>query len=142
MEALVVEKDDITPRARLQRDLGAGSLDLLEIMFRLEQAFCIEIPRGELFPDSSFRIGPELVKEGKLTDKSLAEINARLPYADLTSFEHDRRLSAVPDLFTVDLVANYVAWKLGGGTGSEKNSRTSVVGFDPPPSTATQIRLV
>jgi hypothetical protein len=78
---------------------------LLEITFRLEHAFGIEIPRGELFPDSTFRIGPELVQDGKLTDKGLAEFHARLPYVDLTSFADDRQLSAVSDLFTVGLVA-------------------------------------
>jgi acyl carrier protein len=111
-EALVVDKNDITPTAALQRDLGADSLDLLEVMFRLEQEFGIEIMRGELFPDSTFRIGPELVEAGKLTDKGLAELQSRLPYADLSSFQDSRPLSTIPDLFTVGLVAAYVAWKL------------------------------
>ena len=35
------------------------------------------------------------------------------PYADLSAFDQDRRLTAVPDLFTVGLVVRYVAWKLG-----------------------------
>ena len=111
-EALVVDKDNITPTAALQRDLGADSLDLLEVMFRLEQEFGIEIVRGELFPDSTFRLGPELVQNGKLTDKGFAELQSRLPYADLSTLQNDRRLSAIEDLFTVGLVAEYVAWKL------------------------------
>jgi acyl carrier protein len=111
-EALVVDKEDITPTAALQRDLGADSLDLLELMFRLEHEFGIKIPRGELFLESTFRIGPELVQDGKLTDKGVAELRSRLPYADLSSLQTDRRLSAIPDLFTVGLVAAYVAWKL------------------------------
>ena len=118
-ETLVVDQGDIAPTAALQRDLGADSLDLLEIMFRLEHEFGIEIPRGELFPDSTFRISPELVQDGKLTDKGLAELRSRLPYADLSSFQSDPRLSAIPDLFTVDLVAAYVAWKIGNGAGSD-----------------------
>lgn len=113
-EALVIDKDDITPTAALQRDLGADSLDLLEVMFRLEQEFGIEIMRGELFPDSTFRIGPELVEAGKLTDLGFAELQSRLPYADLSSLQNDRPLTAIPDLFTVGLVAEYVAWKLDG----------------------------
>jgi acyl carrier protein len=111
-EALVVDKDDITPTAALQRDLGADSLDLLEVMFRLEHEFSIEIPRGELFPGSTFQIGPEMAEDGKLTDKGLAELRLRLPYADLSNFQDDRRVTAIPDLFTVGLVATYVAWKL------------------------------
>ena len=111
-EALVVDKEDITPTAALQRDLGADSLDLLELMFRLEHEFGIKIPRGELFSESTFRIGTELVQDGKLTDKGVAELRSRLPYADLSGLENDRRLSAITDLFTVGLVATYVAWKL------------------------------
>jgi len=122
VEALVVDEDDVTPTAALQRDLGADSLDLLEILFRLEQEFGIEIPRGEVFPGSIFQIGSEWVQDGKLTDKGLAELRARLPYADLSSFEVDRRLSAVPDLFTAGLLGEYVGWKLGGGAGSEKEA--------------------
>ena len=92
VEVLVVGEDHVTPTAALQRDLGADSLDLLEILFRLEQEFGIEIPRGEVFPGSIFQIGSEWVQDGKLTDKGLAELRARLPYADLSSFEIDRRL--------------------------------------------------
>jgi len=97
MEALGVDKDDITPTSSLQRDLDADSLDLLEIMFRLEQEFDMELPRGELFPDSIFRVNSEWVLDGKLTDKGLAELRLRLPYADLSGFQGDRHLSAVPD---------------------------------------------
>jgi acyl carrier protein len=120
VEVLAVDKDRITPTASLQRDLGADSLDLLEIMFLLEQEFGIEIPRGELLTGSIFRIGLELVQDGKLTDKGLAELRSRLPYADLSTFQVDRRLDALPDLFTVDLVRAYVGWKLGRGAGSDK----------------------
>jgi acyl carrier protein len=111
-EALAIDKADITPMAALQRDLGADSLDLLEVMFRLEQEFGIEIMRDELFPNSTFRIGPELVEAGKLTNKGIAELQSRLPYADLSSLQDDRQLTAIPDLLTVGLVATYVAWKL------------------------------
>ena len=59
------------------------------------------------------------MQDGKLTDKGLAEIRSRLPDADLSDINKDRRLSAFSDLLTVDLVANYVAWKLGGGSGEK-----------------------
>jgi acyl carrier protein len=121
-EVLVVDEDDVTPKAALQRDLGADSLDLLEIMSLLEQEFGIEIPRGEVFPGSIFRIGSEWVQDGKLTDKGLAELRARLLYADLSSFEADRRLSAVPDLFTAGLLSAYVGWKLDCDSGSDKEA--------------------
>ena len=51
VEALAVEPDEVTEDATLQGDLGAESIDFLDIVFRLEKGFNIKIPRGELFPD-------------------------------------------------------------------------------------------
>src|SRR5438094_8218100 len=45
--------------------------------------------------------------------RSEAIRRSRMPYADLSAFDQDRRLTAVPDLFTVGLVVRYVEWKLG-----------------------------
>jgi acyl carrier protein len=115
VESLNADVDDLTPTATLQGDLGAESIDFLDIVFRLEREFGIQIPRGELFPESVFRGDAEFVSEGNVTDKGIDELRSRMPYADLGVFERDRRLSAVPDLFTVDLVTRYVAWKLSQG---------------------------
>jgi acyl carrier protein len=115
VEALSVDESEITPPATLQGDLGAESIDFLDIVFRLEREFAIKIPRGELFPDSVFQGDPDFVQDGKVTDKGMGELRLRMPYADLSGFDHDRRLIAVPDLFTVDLVARYVTWKLDQG---------------------------
>jgi acyl carrier protein len=115
VEALNVDEEEVTPAATLQADLGAESIDMLDIVFRLEREFGFKIPRGELFPESIFQGDPEFVREGLVTDEGMRELRTRMPFADLGAFEHDRRLSAVPDLFTVGLVARYVAWKLDQG---------------------------
>jgi acyl carrier protein len=112
VEALNVDEEEITPAATLQGELGAESIDMLDIVFRLEREFSIKIPRGELFPESIFQGDPEFVQDGKVTDEGMREMRSRMPFADLEAFERDRRLSAVHDLFTVGLVARYVAWKL------------------------------
>src|ERR1700687_5878591 len=113
VEALNVEKEEIKPTSTLQGDLGAESIDFLDIVFRLERDFEIKIPRGELFPESVFQGDPEFVREGRVTDQGMGELRLRMPFADREAFDRDRRLSAVSDLFTVSLVARYVAWKLG-----------------------------
>jgi acyl carrier protein len=118
-EALNVDQDEVTPAATLQGDLGAESIDFLDIVFRLEREFGIKIPRGELFPESVFQGNPEFVSEGRVTDRGMGELRSRMPYADLDTFNHDRRLTAVADLFTVDLVTRYVAWKLGQGAATD-----------------------
>jgi acyl carrier protein len=112
VDSLSVEEDDITPSARLQHDLGAESIDFLDIVFRLEREFGIHIPRGELFPESIFQADPAFVYEGKVSDQGITELRSRMPYADLDGFDRDRQLSNIPDLFTVDLIARYIVWKL------------------------------
>src|SRR3954468_20304984 len=113
--SLGVDEDDVIPSATLQGDLGAESIDFLDIVFRLEREFGIKIPRGELFPDSILGDQADLVHEGRVTDWGRIELRSRMPYADLADCEHARRLSAVVDLFTVWLVVGYVDWKLGRG---------------------------
>jgi len=128
VEALNVDEDEVTPAATLQGDLGAESIDFLDIVFRLEREFGIKIPRGELFPESVFQGNPEFVSEGRVTDQGMGELRSRMPYADLGGFDRDRRLSVVSDLFTVDLVTRYVAWKLGPGVAIRPNDPGAVVG--------------
>jgi hypothetical protein len=119
VESLNVDEDDLAPTSTLQGDLGAESIDYLDIVFRLEREFDIKIPRGELFPESIFQGDPEFVQDGRVTDEGMGELRSRMPYAHFDNFDQDRRLSAVPDLFTVGLVAGYVAWKLGQDGGNE-----------------------
>jgi acyl carrier protein len=115
VEALNVDEDELAPEARLQGDLGAESIDFLDIVFRLEREFGIKVPRGELFPDSVFQGNADFVSDGRVTDQGMDELRRRMPYADLGAFDRDRQLESVPDLFTVDLVTRYIAWKLGQG---------------------------
>src|SRR5271156_2963346 len=89
VEALNVDEDEITPAATLQGDLGAESIDFLDIVFRLEREFGIKIPRGELFPESIFQGDPEFVNDGKVTAKGLEELKAKMPFADLSKFEQN-----------------------------------------------------
>jgi len=113
VEALNVDEEEIKPTSTLQGDLGAESIDFLDIVFRLEREFGIKIPRGELFPESIFQGDPEFVQNGKVTDKGIAELRARMPFADLSKFEQNPELSAISDLFTVDMITNYIKGKLG-----------------------------
>ena len=90
VEALNVDEDQINPTATLQGDLGAESIDFLDIVFRLEREFGIKLPRGELFPESIFQGDPEFVRDGKITPaKGLAELKTRMPFADLSRFEQN-----------------------------------------------------
>jgi acyl carrier protein len=112
VDALGVDDDEVTPEATLMGDLGAESIDFLDIVFRLEKAFGIKIPREELFPAESLMNNSEFVHNGKLTEKGLAELRDKMPHTDLTSFENDPDINKLGDLFTVNAIINYVEGKL------------------------------
>jgi acyl carrier protein len=113
VDALGVDEDEVVPTARIGGDLGAESIDYLDIVFRLEKAFNIKIPRGDLFPDNILT-SDEFVQNGKLTPKGLGELKTRMPYADLAKFEKNPNVQDIADLFTVDMIVNYINAKLGG----------------------------
>jgi acyl carrier protein len=112
VEALNVDEDEVQSTSTLQGDLGAESIDFLDIVFRLEREFGIKIPRGELFPESIFQGDPEFVQDGKITEKGLAELRTRMPYADLSTVENNPDFSHLGDLFTVELITRYIQTKL------------------------------
>ncbi len=115
VDALGVDDDEITAEATLMGDLGAESIDFLDIVFRLEKTFGVKIPREELFPAESLMNNPELVSNGKFTEIGLAELRDKVPHTDLSAFENDPDINKLGDLFTVGAIVNYVETKLGSG---------------------------
>jgi acyl carrier protein len=111
VEALGVDDDEVTPEATLTGDLGAESIDFLDIVFRLEKAFDIKIPRGELFPDNILN-NPEFVKDGKITQAGLSQLKQRMPHADFNQFQQDPDVNKMAELFKVQTIVNYVMNKI------------------------------
>jgi acyl carrier protein len=112
VDALGVDDDEISNEATLMGDLGAESIDFLDIVFRLEKAFGIKIPREELFPAESLMNNPEFVNNGKLTEVGLRELREKMPHTSLAGFEDDPDINKLGDLFTVGAIVNYVEGKL------------------------------
>jgi acyl carrier protein len=111
VDALGVDEDEVTEDATLTGDLGAESIDFLDIMFRLEKAFNIKIPRGELFPDDILN-NPDYVESGKMTTVGLEQLKKSMPHADFTEFEKNPDVNKMPNLFTVRTIVNYIESKL------------------------------
>lgn len=109
--ALGRDEDEVQVGKKLQRDLEAESIDYLDITFQLEKTFGISIDRDELFPQRIFQ-DEQLVKNGVVTEQGLRFLEEKLPFADLSEFRRDPRVTKVPDLFTVGLLVNYVKTKL------------------------------
>ncbi len=115
VDALGVDDDEVTADATLMGDLGAESIDFLDIVFRLEKAFGMKVPREELFPVESLLNNPQLVSNGKLTSQGLAELRQRVPHTDLTEFEKNPDINKLADLFTVNAIVNYVDSRMNAG---------------------------
>ncbi len=111
VDALGVDDDEVSPEATLVGDLGAESIDFLDIVFRLEKAFNIKIPRGELFPEDVFT-NPEYVQDGKLTPAGMEELKQRMPFADLGSFEENPVVQDFANLLTVADMCRFVETKV------------------------------
>ena len=113
IEALGLDDDEVTMEATLTGDLGAESIDFLDIVFQLEKSFDIKIPRGELFPENILN-NPEFVSDGKLTDTGLSQLKERMPHADFSEFEQDPDINKMAELFKVQTIVNYVKGKIAG----------------------------
>ena len=112
VDAHGVDDDEVTPEATLSGDLGAESIDYLDIVFRLEKNFGIKIPRGELFPEN---LAGEsgYVKDGVVTPDGIAELRKRMPHADVDAFAADPKVENINDLFTVNMLVKFLEKKVG-----------------------------
>ena len=115
VDALGVDDDEVTPEATLRGDLGAESIDFLDIVFRLEKAFTTDpnkkftIPRGEMFPEDIFT-NASYVQNNRVTPAGLEELKKRMPHMDFTEFEKDPDINKMQ--FTVNTIVNYIEQKL------------------------------
>jgi len=112
VDALGVDEEEVTPQSRLVADLGAESIDFLDIVFRLEKAFGIKIQQSELFPENVLN-DPRYVVSGKVTDAGMAELRQRLPHSDLSAFDKSRSVQDFSNVFTTDAIVKFVQAKLG-----------------------------
>jgi acyl carrier protein len=112
--ALGIEPGEIRPESSLVRDLGAESIDFIDIIFRLEKTFEIKIPSGELFPTNLFN-DPQVVQAGRVTPEGLKLLRERLPFVNLKEFEKDPQVAKLADTFTVQMVLGYVQDRVSKG---------------------------
>ena len=110
-EALGLDADEVGYDARLIGDLGAESLDFLDIAFRLERAFDIRIPRGgvEAASREGLAEGESYEVNGVLTATALERLSAYMPEVPPEEFRVGLKVSEVPTLFRVGTFYNVVA---------------------------------
>ncbi|MFZ5476221.1 MAG: phosphopantetheine-binding protein [Myxococcota bacterium] len=109
-EALGLDEDEVTYESRLIGDLGAESLDFLDIAFRLERAFDIRIPRGGIEATSKQGLaeGESYEVNGVLTPAALERLASHMPEVPREEFRPGLKVSEVPTLFRVGTFYNVV----------------------------------
>ncbi len=110
-QALKADESKILLESSLIRDLGAESIDFLDIVFRLEKTFKIKIPKGELFPEKLLT-DARFVANGQITSDGLEELKKRVPNGNWGEFEKNPLVSNLGDVFTVGMIVDYLSEKL------------------------------
>jgi acyl carrier protein len=115
-ESLGRKLDDVSIDSVLMADLGAESLDFLDIVFRLERDFSIEITRGEMERASRGDMSAEeFAPSGVISEAGLARLRELMPEAR-DRIQPGLRPSTILTLFSVRTFANMVIGKRDGRT--------------------------
>jgi acyl carrier protein len=109
-DALAVDEEEVTPDARLTEDLGAESIDFLDIAFNLEKAFGITIKPNEMLTGNI--VSEQYVGEGRITDAGMEELRRRLPHGNFEVLERSRAVKDFLSVFTVEALVRFVRAKL------------------------------
>jgi acyl carrier protein len=110
--ALGVDEEEVTPTAKLEEDLGAESIDYLDIGFRLEKSFGIKIGEKELQIPDSILNDTNYVLDGKVTDLGMSELKQKLGFMNLDEFDKNRNVADFMKFFTVNDIVSFVKTKL------------------------------
>ncbi len=114
-DSLCQDPADVTPQANLMKDLGAESIDFLDIMFRLEKEFNIKIPQREIEGMARGGLSPEeFEKDGVLQPKGIERMRQLIPEIPATAWREGLALRELPSLFTVGVFCGIVRRKLDG----------------------------
>lgn len=113
-EALALPEDEVEVDHYLMDDLGAGSLDYLDIVFKLEHAFDIQITRGEMERAARGDMDEEeFAPDGVISEAGLERLRELMPEAD-DRIEPGLRPSQILELFKVRTFVNIIDGKLSG----------------------------
>ena len=123
VEVLGARPDQIHPHSELVADLGAESIDLLDLTFRIEELFTVRIEANELEREAIKQMpGGVYEKDGFLTDEALAELRRAAPELNPAKLVKGLRKADLPTLLTVAFFVRLIQRKLAageeGGTGA------------------------
>lgn len=108
-DVLVIDEDEVTLNSRLISDLGAESIDFLDLVFQLEKEFSIKIPRGQLEKNARGDLAEdEFEKSGVLTPQGMQALKNYLSEVPGDQFKANMKVNEIPLLFTVETFCKLV----------------------------------
>ena len=118
-DVLVIDEDDVSLNSRLIVDLGAESIDFLDLVFQLEKEFAIKIPRGQLEKNARGHLSEsEFEKGGVLTEQGMVALKNYLSEVPAEHFKANMKMNEIPMLFTVGTFCKLIVAAV-----AEKNAR-------------------
>ena len=108
-DALGCDVDDIKLDVSLIEGLDAESIDFLDMVFRLERAFKIKVPRGKIFEDVRGDMPvTDFEQGGVVTDKGVARLREYLSEIDASRFKLPMRVDHIERLYTPETFCKLV----------------------------------
>ena len=108
-DALGCDIGEVKPDASLIEDLGAESIDFLDMVFRLERAFKVKIPRGKIVENARGTLTEaEFEQKGIVTDVGMAQLRAYLSEVPDDRFKSPMKVADIPRLFTPETFCKLV----------------------------------
>jgi acyl carrier protein len=111
-DVLALDPAKVTPEASLIADLGAESLDFLDLVFRLETEYGVKIPRDGIRLAAQEGLADGFEKGGVLTDEALERMRILMPEVPAAKLATGLRTHQIPELFTMESFVRLVAWRL------------------------------
>jgi len=108
-DALGCDVEEVKPDASLIEDLNAESIDFLDMVFRLERAFKVKIPRGKIVENARGTLTEaEFEQHGVVTDVGLAQLRKYLAEVPSDRFKTPTKVKDIPRLFTTETFCKLV----------------------------------
>lgn len=118
-DALGCDEDEVKPDASLIDDLGAESIDFLDIVFRLERAFKVKIPRGKIVEEARGELSEaEFEQGGVVTDAGFERLKVFLSEVPADRFKAPLKSAEIPKLFTTETFCKMVVRQQQAASGS------------------------
>lgn len=108
-DVLVIDESEVESKKRLIAELGAESIDFLDLIFQLEREFKVKIPRGQIEKEARGTLSEdEFETKGVITPAGMEVLKGYLSEVPAEYFKASMKVSEIATLFTVETLCKLV----------------------------------